>query len=663
MSEELLARLFEEYDRRRQRGEHPQAEDFREAAGEHFERFEELLREEFRFEQAMAGAGIERLPRRFAGYRLLGYLGHGGYGDVYRAEQLSLKRPVAVKVLREVWEEDSPTARRFREGASVAATIEHVHAVTLHDFGVFEGRGFLVMGLLPGPSLAAVYRRLREAGPPPFGPAHHAVLDEARVGGKGTDPAAFARRLASALAGPTEALQVYHARGLVHRDVKPANLIFGTDGCLVLTDFDLMVDLEGAATERGLGTGRYMSPEQRHSGSGEVCDGRSDLYSIGAVLYEGLTLEYPPQSGADGRAARVLQRAELPSDARKVVVKTLEPMPQDRYTSAGDLAEDLGRLGAGEPVQATAVPRLERGWRWAAKRRWAVLGVGTIVLLAIALWSMRPATLHFAPVPGGEIFVDGEHVGSAPAAVDVPPGEHRIVIRLPGFADHQQTVHVDAGASLALSPTLRARDPLDPRVLNAWKARLGIELEFAIPASDRGTEPAPPLILLFPRGRVRLVDLNAFSVETTRAVSGELVVLAPDGTDVLREPVRIEDRLFARATAAKFLERLQPGSTYRWRVGRSGSGGRFSQFEVVAANDPPGLLALPDPRLRRLLEIGLLQRDGLHVAAFRTAMRLAEDWPRPEVYALAYRSLSELDLTQSASAAEVLRRHDSASRR
>jgi serine/threonine protein kinase len=259
-------------------------------------------------------------PRRIASYTLLEPIGHGGMAVVYRARQESLDRTVAVKVLSDNLAASTEFMERFRREARTAANLRHPNVITVHDFGQDErGVPYLVLEYIEGPTLAD----LMDAG-----------LDDSRVPGL----------LDQIAAG----LDYAHARGVIHRDIKPGNVLITEDGRAVLADFGLAWLLEGAhltLTGGVIGTPEYMSPEQA---AGEPIDHRSDVYALGVVLYEMLVGERPFVAETPiGVLLKHLQdpapplldaRPDLPPAVGQVVDRSLLKDPAQRYASAGELA-------------------------------------------------------------------------------------------------------------------------------------------------------------------------------------------------------------------------------------------------------------------------------------------------------------------------------------
>ncbi|HZT80425.1 MAG TPA: serine/threonine-protein kinase, partial [Gemmataceae bacterium] len=257
-------------------------------------------------------AAEDVVPGVLGDFRILREVGRGGMGVVYEAEQVSLNRRVALKVLPLAATMDPRQLQRFRHEARAAALLHHPHVVPVHGVGCERGVHYYAMQLIEGCSLAAVIDVLRGAAPGGQGPGggptgpHVAGADAAPT----PPPAALHtvplrrgrahfRRVAELVAQAADALEYAHGMGVVHRDVKPANLLLDAGGNVWVTDFGLARLGEGAGlTVSGdlLGTLRYMSPEQALARHGLV-DHRTDVYSLGATLYELLTLR-PAVDGA-----------------------------------------------------------------------------------------------------------------------------------------------------------------------------------------------------------------------------------------------------------------------------------------------------------------------------------------------------------------------------
>ncbi|MEK7865047.1 MAG: protein kinase [Planctomycetota bacterium] len=326
-------------------------------------------------------------PSRLGHYEILGELGHGGMGVVYRAGDTRLGREVALKVLLHSGFASKELVERFYREARAAATLEHPGIVQIHDVGEAGGRPYYTMQLLAGRGLDEAIRD------------HDVSLKEV---------VDVVRQLA-------EALRYAHGRGILHRDIKPRNVVVHReDGRVVakLVDFGLAkfveeeltpssVDAEKSVltlTKTGqlLGTPAYMSPEQV-AGAKDV-DGRADLYSLGASLYEGLTGVPPFLCASLSDLLEAIQNEDpvpprrrnrdVDEDLETICLKCLHKDPKDRYPSAADLAEDCRRWLAGEPIQARPLGTIARVWR-RARRNQAVavpVAAASVVALGAVLW-------------------------------------------------------------------------------------------------------------------------------------------------------------------------------------------------------------------------------------------------------------------------------------
>ena len=268
---------------------------------------------------------ITRLRRATGNrYRVLRRLGGGGMADVYVAEQVQLSRRVVIKVLHPHLARDAEVAERFRREAEAAAKLVHPHICCIHDYGATTDVVFAVMPYLEGGSLADLIQKQRHIEP--------------------TRAATVASQVACAL-------DYAHRRGVVHRDVKPDNVLFDEDGNAALTDFGIATArFHGrlTASGRAMGTPHYMSPEQA---MGKLVDGRSDIYAVGILLYESL-VGFPPFDGADSFSVSYKQVHEqpvppvevssrVPPVLSDIVMRCLSKQPGARYSRGFELADAL----------------------------------------------------------------------------------------------------------------------------------------------------------------------------------------------------------------------------------------------------------------------------------------------------------------------------------
>jgi serine/threonine-protein kinase len=334
----------------------------------------------------VAGAAQAPLPR-VPGFEVLGVLGRGGMGIVYRARHPGLGREVALKTIKDGWGGAEALARA-RDEAKALAQFNDPRIVQVYDVGEQDGRPFLALEYVPGEDLA---RRL----------------------GRGPLPPAEAARLVETLAC---ALHVVHGRGLVHRDLKPANILLDGTGAPKITDFGLVkhLDTGQGRTLSGavVGTPSYMAPEQARGGS-KAAGVPADVYSLGAILYECLTGRPPFRAASpldtlfqvindEPLSPRQLNR-KVDSGLAWICLKCLEKDPAYRYSSAADLAADLRRWLEGEPLvplpwwlwlwrQFRSPCRIDRPGEWARLLSlfsvWSLFGHGVMALL-----------LRFGPSP------------------------------------------------------------------------------------------------------------------------------------------------------------------------------------------------------------------------------------------------------------------------
>jgi serine/threonine protein kinase len=339
-------------------------------------------------------------------YRIGREIGRGGMAVVYEAEQLSLGRRVALKVLPFAAAFDARHLQRFKNEAQAAAHLHHSHIVPVYAVGSERGVHFYAMQLIDGQSLAALIHQLREGRADPNSsrpagstPASTTALTQAAATlstERSRGSPAFYRTIAHMGIQAAEALEHAHQEGIVHRDVKPANLLLDVRGQLWVTDFGLaQFHADAALTLTGdlVGTLRYMSPEQARLP--RILDHRTDIYSLGLTLYELLTLE-PAFAGTDRqellrriaeeepRPPRSLDRS-IPVDLETIVLKAIAKDPADRYAAAQDFAEDLKRFLTDQPIRARRPSMWERVIKWSRRHR-SLVGAGMLsVLLAAAV--------------------------------------------------------------------------------------------------------------------------------------------------------------------------------------------------------------------------------------------------------------------------------------
>jgi serine/threonine protein kinase/Flp pilus assembly protein TadD len=349
--------------------------------------------------------------RTLGDFRLIRPIGRGGMGVVYEAQQISLNRRVALKTLPLAAVLDPKQLARFRNEAQAAASLDHPHIVSVYAVGSDRGVHYYAMRFIEGQSLAEVVEQVgaasraapsdkfdstdsspaRLAGPTAADTAPIAALSTLKT----TRPADYFRSIARLGIQAAEALHYAHEMGVVHRDVKPSNLLLDGDGQLYVADFGLaMTQGDSNLTVTGdlLGTLRYMSPEQA-SGRRALVDRRTDIYSLGASLYELATLRpaYPEQDRQRLLQQIITDPPQLPSqinrtvpkDLETIVLKTMSKEPGERYTTAQDLAHDLQRFLNDEPIRAKRPSATERVAKWSRRHRTLVASAIVMLFLSV----------------------------------------------------------------------------------------------------------------------------------------------------------------------------------------------------------------------------------------------------------------------------------------
>jgi ferric-dicitrate binding protein FerR (iron transport regulator)/aminoglycoside phosphotransferase (APT) family kinase protein len=457
-------------------------------------------------------ASIPSLARYEIGERL----GEGATAVVYRAQDRELRRPVAIKLLKEIVGASDVARQRFRREAQAAAGLAHPNIIQVHDVAEEQGRLYLVMELVDGKALSELLRSR--------------ALQERDV----------VRTLEKAARGVAAA----HASGVVHRDLKPANILVGRNGEPKVADFGLahLLDAPTELTRSGmpLGTPQYMSPEQAQGRVKDITP-RTDVYALGAILYEALTgrpvhsgettLELFQQIVRDDPAPVRTIRADAPRDLETIAMKALRREPSARYANAEEFADDLARYLAGEPIHARPLNGVERLWRWGVRRRAGLVPAALSLTLAAALlvlW-LRPPGAPAVLVATVESVAGKPTVRAGSDPVELTPGNRLFPgQRVRTEAADKVVLRFSDGTSVSLSPRSKVE-------LLSSAAERGVSVETGAVTVARPTAKGA-FVVDAPHGSARLpagtLDVGvADRITRFETIEGESVVRAKGGTD------------------------------------------------------------------------------------------------------------------------------------
>ena len=537
-----LAACLSDYEDCLQRGEAPDLDDYRSRLGDLFHPFASLVETRAALMEVVEPPS-EVLPREFGPYTLLRLLGRGGAGSVYEAHNNELDRLEAVKLLRSGAQSSTRARMRFDREARAGARASHPHIVPIYRTGEIDDQPYFAMEYIDGITLDK------------FTGSEDVLCDM--------------------LAPVADALQALHEQGIVHRDVKPSNIMVRRDGTAVLMDLGLVRDDFMAtltAPHEALGTPMYMSPEQIR---GDRVTPSVDLYGLGAALYHVLAGQPPFKAESIGELIGRISKerpkplARPPLDVSKpvnaIVLKCLEKHPGDRYADARALAADLRAAAAGAPLAGKGpIGPVVRAGR-ALRQRAVPIAAGLILALGGALlWMNRNATLEMSLAAGsGLVFINDDTTGRAisdqqPLSVEVEAGTHRVRLRPDGLAEQGQRVSVGPGETKQLMFAVyhTAALPDDRQGVETLGKALGVNATPPVVDDHRGAGSAAAMIV-YPRGaltadaltevRMELRDPTAVSeTEPIRITRGGETLFEATPGDSLHEIAEVPDHVRAR---------------------------------------------------------------------------------------------------------------------
>lgn len=549
-------------------------------------------------------------------YQILKRLGEGGMGAVYQTQDLELDRVVALKVIRPELARDPEILQRFKQEIILARQVTHRNVVRIFDLGQAEGIKFISMEFVPGQDLQGL---LEEKGKLPVEKAV-AILEQVCL-----------------------ALDEAHQEGVVHRDLKPRNIMIDDQGRVVVMDFGIARSVQVTSmTHTGslIGTPDYMSPEQV---KGEQVDARSDIFALGVILYQLLSgaLPYQADSAMAAMYKRTQERArplreanpEVPAFLSDVVARCLEISPPRRYQSARELLHDLELFRGGTPRTIVGTIRALRPVRPRTGQRLAMAGVAAAALIAIALAALllRPRAEVPAPVaaPGELVSLAILPFRNASGAAELEWLSHGLADMLGTDVGQSAELHtvaperlqqvltdlrVPAGSSLDASTRRRVAEFADAeRLVFGQYAKLGEQIRIDATVEDvEGQRTVPIKVEARSEG------------ELLRAVE-ELAGLIRENLELSREDVRAlrarafrpsSDSIAAMRAYTEGLEQLRAGNNLD----------AVQRFEAAVAEDPAFALA----HSRLALAHDLLGHDREAEAGSRRAVELSERLPDEE---------------------------------
>ncbi len=446
----------------------------------------------------------------FGDYELIREIGRGGMGIVYKARQISLNRPVALKMIRSAALASEDELRRFQNEAEAIALLDHPHIVPILEVGNHEGQRYFSMKLISGLS-----------------------LDKKLV-----DYTADPKSAALLLEKAAEAVHHAHQRGILHRDLKPANILLDERGEPYVTDFGLAKRVEGDSelTHSGaiMGTPAYMAPEQASGRRGAVTTA-SDVYGLGAILYVLLTGRAPFRGDSIDETLEQVRSAtppapsklnpRAPRDLEVICLKCLEKDPARRYASAQFLAEDLGRYLAGEPIAARPTGALERAWLWCRRNPKLAGAIGTTAasLVAVAALALLYGDRQ-AKIAAQKTLIADEQTKLANEQADHTRKQAEATGRVTRLAGDLKNSYKEAERRLAAFEFERAQVEFEKKNISRGMIRLAQTWRAAEQAEDPGWQHT---------ARAALSAWSRHHRPIFRLFPGYAAAFSPDGLTLL----------------------------------------------------------------------------------------------------------------------------------
>jgi WD40 repeat protein len=582
---------------------------------------------------ATPGASEPTRIRYFGDYEITRELARGGMGVVFQARQVSLNRPVALKMILAGQLANETDVRRFYTEAEAAANLDHPGIVPIFEVGQHEGQHYFSMGFVEGQSLA---QRLADGPLPP-------------------------REAAALMVKVAEAIEYAHGRGVIHRDLKPGNILLDRTGNPRVTDFGLAKKLQGDSGLTGsgqiMGTPSYMPPEQAGGPRGEVGPA-ADVYALGATLYALITGRPPFQAAtamdtvlqviSDEPVSPRRLNPALDRDIETICLKCLEKEPARRYASAQALAEELARFLAGEPILARPIGAPSRLWRW-CRRRPVVAGLGAAVA----------ALILFVAVVGPLVAVSQSRLRNLAEVAQKDEAARRLEAEQAGYEASTQALAADQAlvqSYLSQAENLRnlAQPRRQDRAIDLLKRAGGLKhdtdsLVAKLRTDSAGLRPAMTQFWREQQPRIRSEAarwFGEFSLKLlydapfpvlTRSPRGEVfrvmtsrsgLALSDDGKWLAYFRVGFVDTPFPTTTKFVDLIEAETGKVVRsWKVGPMDPGSGCMNALAFDANGQDVLLARPVSRRSR--GDGTLDLDfSPDVLLARSVFCVVERWSR-----------------------------------